>query len=165
MDIIIIISALLLAAAVVLAFFSGWQSATVAFLGLCVTGLVDGVYIQLSTYMFWGLSWIVILALHFMLPPAIAKARLGLPYISGGALVGMIVGIAVSGPASIIIGAVAGALLGGVAFGKTPGGKVLEFPTSKFFNYLCAKGLPAAITMCIVGTAVQFLENSIQWHY
>ena len=33
----------------------------------------------------------------------------------------------------------------------------IQDPSSKFLNYLCAKGLPAVVTICIVGTAILWL--------
>ena len=57
----------------------------------------------------------------------------------------------------MIIGGVAGAILGGIAYSKTPAGKALGFPSSKFLNYLCAKGLPAVIAVCMAGTALLWL--------
>ena len=91
-----------------------------------------------------------------MLPKKITSSRLGIGYIAGAALAGTFVGLAMSHE-WMIIGAVAGATLGGIAYSRTPAGRIMEFPSSKFLNYLCAKGLPAVVTMCMVGTSVLWL--------
>lgn len=151
-----ILSLTLLAIAIVLAFITSIYAAPVAFLGLCCAGLLPGEHLSVASYLFWGVAMVIVVALGFILPPNVALSRRGLPYISGGALAGMAVGLTFS-HAALVVGAFLGALLGGVAYARTPQGKPLEFPTSRFLNYLCAKGLPAVVTMSIVGTAAIIL--------
>ena len=43
---------------------------------------------------------------------------------------------------------------GGYVYARTPAGKPLGFPSAQFFQYLCAKGLPAVVTVSIIGIAV-----------
>lgn len=154
---IIIITVLLLAVAAGLSFFKGYLAPVVAFLGLCVTGLSGSVAPSPGSYIFWGTAMIIVVSIGLMLPRRIVSSRLGMPYICGASLAGMLVGLALGSHAAMVAGAFAGAVLGGIAFAKTPAGKVLEFPTSRFLNYLCAKGLPAVVTMSIIGTAVGVL--------
>lgn len=151
-----VLSVLFISVAVVLAFFTSVYAAVVAFLGLCCAGLVPGIVLPANTYIFWGVSMLIVVALGYILPPTVSRSRLGIPYIVGACLAGAVVGLSMS-HAAMIIGATLGAALGGMAFAKTPEGKVLEFPNSKFLNYLCAKGLPAIVTMCIAGTAASIL--------
>lgn len=151
---IIIITIAILTAAAILAFFNTTYAPVVAFLGLCVTGMLPESAISMSAYIFWGIAMLISVSLGFILPPTVARSRLGLAYICGASLAGMLVGLAVSSHAAMVAGAFIGAVLGGVAYAKTPAGKVLEFPTSRFLNYLCAKGLPVVVTMSIVGTAI-----------
>ena len=66
-----------------------------------------------------------------------------------GTLIGMILS-----QAAMIVGAATGALCGAVAYARTPRGKVLDCPSARFFNYACAKGLPATVTSCMCGLAV-----------
>lgn len=147
-----VVAGILLTSSVILSFLSNRFSSLVAFCALCATGLTFMLDISMWTYIFWGIAAIIVTTLNFMLPPHISSSRLGLGYIATAALAGTLVGLVVSHA-----GAVVGAILGGVAYSKTPQGKLLEFPSSKFLNYLCAKGLPVIITMCISGTVISIL--------
>lgn len=155
--IITVLTVILLVAATSLTFFSGIYAPVVAFLGLCCAGMLPGEHFSVTVYVFWGLAMLIAVALGLMLPPSVTRSRIGMSYICGASFAGMLVGLALSSHAAVVAGAFAGAALGGVAFAKTPSGKVLEFPTSKFLNYLCAKGLPAVVTMSIIGTAAGVL--------
>lgn len=153
----VIICAILITAAVALSFVSGGYATAIAFLGLCVAGLMPGVEFGASTYIFWGVAMVIVLGLEFILPRTVTRSRLGLPYICVGSLAGVFAGLALSSHAALIIGAVAGAALGGIAYGRTPAGRALEFPSPKFINYLCAKGLPIAVAMSMVGLSAMLL--------
>ena len=143
--------------AIVLSFLDGSVAAVVAFAALCCTGFIPGIDPGATVFIFWGVAAAIVLGLRFMLSESVRRSRLGLPYITGAALAGMLVGLALSSHAAIVAGAFIGAALGGVAYARTPAGKVLEFPSSRFLNYLCAKALPAIVTMSIVGTAAAML--------
>lgn len=152
----IIICVILLVVATALTFYSSTYGTAVAFLGLCIAGLIPGVSLGVTTYMFWGVAMIIVISLNFILPKTIAKSRLGIPYIFTAALAGMLVGLAIS-HAAMIVGAFVSAIIGGVAYARTPRGRVLDFPTNRFWNYLCAKGLPAVISFCTIGTSIYVL--------
>lgn len=153
-----VICILLLAIGACLTFYSATYGAVVAFLGLCAAGLIHGVVLGVPVYIFWGVAIAIIVALGFILPRAVTSSRVGVTYIVMGALAGMLVGLALS-HAAMIIGSVIGALLGGVAFARTPAGKALTFPSPRFWNYLCAKGLPAVISFAIIGTVIPVLVS------
>ncbi|MCM1163631.1 MAG: hypothetical protein NC339_05215 [Muribaculaceae bacterium] len=148
---------MLIAAGVALSFFSAVYGTALAFLALCTTGLLPGVELPVSTYLFWGTAMVIVVALYFILPRIIAQSRRGLPYIAGASLAGAVIGMAIGSHAAVILGAVVGALLGGVAYGRTPAGRMLQFPSQKFFNYLCAKGLPVAIAMSMAALSATLL--------
>lgn len=152
-----IICILLIVAGVALSFVSSLYGTVFSFLGLCATGLLRYVDYPFSTYLFWGTAVAIVVVLWFMLPRAVATSRRGLPYMAGASLAGAAIGMAIGGHAAIILGAVVGALMGGVAYGRTPAGRVLEFPSPRFFNYLCAKGLPAAIAMSMAALSATIL--------
>jgi len=153
----LIICIILIVAAVAMSFYSLLYGTALAFLALCTAGLLPGVTLSLTTYIFWGVAMVVTVALCCVLPRPIALSRKGVPYITGASLAGSMAGMAMGSGAATIIGAVAGALMGGVAYGQTPAGRVLQFPSPKFFNYLCAKGLPAAIAMSMAALATGIL--------
>ncbi|MDE6395020.1 MAG: hypothetical protein K2K77_06735 [Duncaniella sp.] len=153
-----VISILLLVIGAGLTFYSATYGAVVAFLGLCAVGLIPGVELGVPVFIFWAVAIAIVVTLGFILPKAVTASRLGVTYIVMGALAGMLVGLALS-HAAMIIGSVIGALLGGVAFARTPAGKALTFPSPRFWNYLCAKGLPAVISFAIIGTAIPVLVS------
>ena len=152
-----ILCIILIASAVALSFVQATYGTALAFLALCTAGLLDGVTLPVSTYLFWGLAMMIVVALNFILPPQISSSRRGLPYIAGASLAGTFIGLAVGAHGAIITGAVAGAILGGIAYGRTPDGRMVQFPSPKFINYLCAKGLPAAIAMSMAGLSTALL--------
>ena len=128
---VMVVSILLLIAGVVLSFFPKRYAVAPAYAGLLGIGLT-AVHASASTLVFWGVATAIVLAIGYMLPRAVATSRKGVGYITG-------------------------AVLGGIAYSKTPAGRPMEFPSSKFLNYLCAKGLPAVVTVAIVGTAILWL--------
>lgn len=148
---------ILLAVAAVLCFISAPYAAVTAFMAMCASALVSGIDIGISTYIFWGVAMIIVLSLNFILPAEVSASRRGLPYISGASLAGTILGLAMASHAAIICGAVLGAALGGIAYGLTPRGRMLDFPSGRFFNYLCAKGFPVAIAMSCAGITAAWL--------
>ena len=80
-------------------------------------------------------------------------AAIAAPYLFC-ALAGMLLGMTF-GYAPMIIGAFVGAVAGAVFFSRTPGGAGLKFPSSRFVQYFCAKGLPAVIVVCLFGIAIE----------
>ncbi len=152
---VMVVSILLLIAGVVLSFFPKRYAVAPAYAGLLGIGLT-AVHASASALVFWGVAAAIVLAIGYMLPRAVATSRKGVGYITGAVLAGAFVGMVVS-HGWMVVGAVAGALLGGIAYSKTPVGRPMEFPSSKFLNYLCAKGLPAVVTVAIVGTAILWL--------
>lgn len=148
---------LLIAAAVVLTFMSVRYSPAVAFSGLVAFGFSGIAPMGPDLFIFWGIAALIAVGVNFMLPREVACSRIGMGYVAAGALVGLVVGLLLN-EAAMIIGAVLGAVAGGIAFSRTPAGRAVDFPSSRFLNYICAKGLPAVITLCQCGVvAVQAL--------
>ena len=54
----------------------------------------------------------------------------------------------------MIIGGVAGAILGGIAYSKTPAEKALRISIFQIFELSLCQGLPAVIAVCMAGTAL-----------
>lgn len=154
-----ILASLLLAASVVLAFLPSRWSVMTAWVGLLLMGIGSGLAIGVAIYIFWGVAAAIVIALSYLLPPGITRSTRGNGYIVGATLAGALVGLVLS-HAGMIVGAVLGAFCGALAYSRTPAGTALAFPSGKFLNYLCAKGLPAVITMCTVGTAIGILSTN-----
>lgn len=102
---------------------------------------------------FWGIATLIALGINYMLPFHIASSRVGMPYIAGGSLCGTLIGLITASQAAMICGAAVGALCGGIAYSRTPRGHSLDFPSTPFFNYLLAKGLPLIVVMSTAGIA------------
>lgn len=148
------ICVLLMVIAMVMTFKSKRYAVAVAYAALCIAGLIAPSEIQMTPLLFWGVALVIVLVIDMLLPADIAKSRQGLGYIGGGAIVGMFVGLLLH---SVVLCIVVGALLGTIAYAKTPEGKPLEFPSSKFLSYLCAKGFPVVIAICIIGVSISWL--------
>lgn len=142
------IGLIICAAGVVATFMSRIWSALVCFVGFATVYFWGGTELSASQFFFWGAAAVMAWGICYMLPKPVALSRVGVGYIAGATLAGALVGMIVSA-AGLIIGAVVGAFCGALAYSRTPSGAILEFPSSKFLHYLCAKGLPAVVDMCI----------------
>lgn len=117
-------------------------------------------YFSNETMLFWGVAAAIATGIPCMLPRQIARSRVGLTFIAGGALAGAAVGISANSMAAVIVGSACGALFGGMAFANTQAGRqVLTFPSKKFFNYLAAKGLPAVVALAMAAACIAQLVN------
>lgn len=105
------------------------------------------------TLSYWGIMVVIVVTVSALLPPALVKATQGLFPIGITSLAGMLAGLSF-GYAPMVIGAVAGTIAGGVYFSRTPKGAGLNFPSSQFLQYLCAKGFPTVISVSLTGIAI-----------
>ncbi len=153
----LVIGSLLLAWATVAVFFPRMMAVIPAFLGMTLLWLGDCIILPGSNILFWGAATILVVINHFLLPRAIRSTGAGVGYISGGALVGLALGLTLYNQASLIGGAVLGAFLGALAFSRTAAGRPMNFPSSKFFNYLGAKGIPAVVALSMIGISLAAL--------
>lgn len=142
-----------LLAALITLFISWRWSAAAAFAGMCLITLGNPGVARPMMLIFWGIAAVLVVAVNYMLPPTVADGRMGIGYIAGGALLGTLVGYLI-GPGAMVLCDVIGVFLGALAFSRTPRGRHLDFPSSKFIQYLCAKGLPAAVTLAIIAYSV-----------
>lgn len=146
----LIISVLLTGVSVVLSYMSRWEAVLLSLAAL-VFGKLSGLLIDSSSLIFWGLASIIVVVIYFLLPRQVRMSRVGLPYFCTGALAGAFLGLLLNSVAGVIVASAAGVLLGAVAFSRMDAGRVLEFPSKKFFNYLCAKGLPLVVIFSMLG--------------
>lgn len=132
--------------------FASWRwAAATAYLSLWPLYYLPEFAISDSIMTFWGIAALIALGINYMLPFAVATSRQGMPYIAGGGLCGTMVGLVAASQAAVICGAALGAVLGGLAYSRTPRGRILDFPSTRFFNYLVAKGLPLTVTLSCAG--------------
>lgn len=147
----LVFSIVLMAIACVSMFVPRIPSCVVAYMALWSARLSGFTPFSDTTMIFWGAAVAIVLINRLLLPSHIRFATRGLGYIAGGALVGMALGLTLYRPASVIGGAALATFVAAIAYARTSRGAVLQFPTSKFFNYLGAKGIPAVVTASLVG--------------
>lgn len=135
-------------------FKSKRYATAVAYASLTIAALISPAKIEMMPITIWGIAVVMVIAIDRLLPVDVAKSRRGLGYLVGGALAGMFIGLVIP---AVVICTAAGTILGGIAYAKTPEGKSLEFPSSKFLSYLCTKGFPVVIAICIIGVAITWL--------
>lgn len=149
-----ILGLILAVAAAALAFKSRTWSPLVSFIALAVTYFWGRTMLDSSQFYFWGSAALIAWGIYIMLPRPVAASRVGMGYIVGGTLAGALVGL-IASHAWLVLGAMLGAFCGALAYSRTPSGAILQFPSSKFLHYLCAKGLPAVVMVCILGFLVE----------
>lgn len=157
----IITASILILAAIWLMMRRQLWAPAVAWASLAILLLTSAKVPTLSTVGFWAAAAAIATAINFMLPRSVTDSRIGQGYIAGATIAGMLVGMVIS-PAAMIVGAIAGAFIGALAFSRTPAGANIREPFSKFINYVCAKGMSAVIAACICGTATSYIILLIQ---
>lgn len=155
----IILGIILLCGAIFFCFVPRGWSAITAFAGLLCLHFSGVAPVENSQLWFWGLAALIVLGLSVLLPAPVVTSRKGVGYIVIGAIAGLTVGLVISANV-MILGGVAGALCGALAYSRTPSGRFLEFPSRKFINYLCAKALPPVIALSIVAVAVVMMLHA-----
>lgn len=132
------------------ALFLSWRwSAALAWVSLLPMYFLEAHPVSGSVLTFWAIACAIAICINTLLPTEVSSSRVGVPYMTTGALAGAFTGMLLSN-AGMIIGTVAGAALGSIAFCKTPAGKNrgIAFPWVKWLNYTCAKGFPIIATVC-----------------
>lgn len=103
---------------------------------------------------YWGVMTVVVIIITSLLPQPLVKTTQGMVHITVASFAAMLLGMTM-GYAPMIIGAFVGAAAGGVVFARSPKGRVLDFPSARFLQYICAKGLPVVIAVSLVGIAIE----------
>ena len=146
---------ILIAVASIVALYTGCRWAVVAaYIALFPSWIAsaNGLGDSASTLIFWGIAALIVIGINIMLGKKVSKQRIGLGYIVTATVAGALIGIVLA-PTWMVLGAVIGAFFGALAFSRTPAGRHLEFPSSQFIAYLCAKGLPTVVTVAIAAIA------------
>lgn len=151
--ILIALSAALSLWSVCATFFSWRWAAATAYLALWPLYYLPQFSIPDAILIFWGIATLIALGINYMLPFQVATSRVGMPYMTVAALCGTMLSIIAGSQAAMICGAAAGLLCGAIAYSRTPRGRILDFPSSRFFNYMLAKGLPLIVVMSTSGIA------------
>lgn len=109
-------------------------------------------------YSWLSISLVVMIA-TILQPVDVRTSTEGMPYIMGGAFVGLAVGLlgySATSEESMLYGIMAIAVIAGIFFGylvysRTPAGRGHWPGSGNFINYLLAKGFPTAVTVIQIG--------------
>lgn len=147
----LVLSVLLTGVAIVLAYRAVWWTVVLS-LAAMIIGRLSGVAdIEDSSLIFWSVSSLLVLAINYLLPIQIRDSHVGMPYFCTGALAGSFLGLLTNTTAGVITACAIGIALAALAFSRQAEGRVLAFPSKKFFNYICAKGLPLVVIFSMLG--------------
>lgn len=151
----LILGIVLLAGALYLCYRPLIPAAIIGYGAMWVLSYGNHITLSKDVLMFWGAATMIILVINSSQAQDADNAK-GAGYIASGALVGCIVGMLTT-HAGIILGAAIGAILGFVAYCRTPQGLTNKFTVKEFIGQLAAKGLPTIVTLSIIGTVVDNL--------
>lgn len=163
----------------------GWRqiaSPCCSFLGLLIMSLAktsDGYPlfpINSSMIFGWLCVTVLVTVVTLLQPRSVRDTSRGVWYMTGGAIVGLAIGLlgftvssAVGAMYAIMIICVAvGTFFGYLLYTGTPGGKGVALSSGHFFNYFLAKGFPVAVTIMQGGVvlvlviAINSLVNYVQ---
>ena len=138
-----IITIILSLAAVVATFVPRIPSVAAAYAALVCAHLAGAIYVDAKILIFWGVASAIVLGLRVLQPKALVMTAIGY-MISPTA-------------ASVILCASAGAVLGAIAYMRTPAAPSIAIASSRFVEYLCAKGLPCVVTTSMAAIAIASL--------
>lgn len=126
-----------------------------AYLGLCLLHWSTYITVPNKTFIFWGIATAIAAGIHYLSPAGEpdGKCTANL-YVGLGAMAGCLLGIIVSAR-FMTLGIVLGALLGQLAYSRTPQGKWLAFPGRNFWQFAMAKSLTIMVVVCLIGIAVE----------
>ncbi len=153
---ILLVLGVLSAACAIVCLLRHWIPAAVpAYAALCLLHWSTSIYLPTKTFVFWGMATALCVGVQYLSPKDEPDGRVtGNYYISIAAIAGCLLGILISARI-MVLGVVLGAIMGQMAFSKTPHGKWLKFPSVTFIRYFCAKSLQAIVAVAMVGIAIE----------
>ncbi len=144
-----------LVAALALVLWPRWVASVPAFIGLYLLHRSYAIAVPDKTFIFWGIATFITVCLFYLSPKGEPDGhRSSNLYVGLTALAGGLLGILLQHPAFMVLGVILGAALGQLAYTRTPNGRWMLNPSSMFFKYFAAKGLPAIIAVSIICIAV-----------
>lgn len=144
-----------LLAAIALVLWPRWIAAVPAYVGLWLLHKSYYIAVVPKTFVFWGIATLIIVGLFYLSPKGEPDGHKSSNlYVGLTALAGSLLGIILMHPAFIVLGTIVGALMGQLAYSRTPNGKWMLFPSTVFLRYFAAKCLPAIVAVSIVCIAI-----------
>ncbi len=133
--------------ALVMAFFRRLPAVVFAYAAMLTASLSGLADFSSDQLWFWGAAALIALLITYGVPDRISKSRR--LYTVGATAVGAVIGLALGTQAAVIIASACGALLGYMAWGKTPAGR-RSTPTGRPLDELASVGLPAVVNFSIL---------------
>ena len=144
-----------LVAALALVLWPRWVASVPAFIGLALLHLSYAIAVPEKTFIFWGIATFITICLFYLSPKGEPDGhRSSNLYVGLTALAGGLLGILLQHPAFMVLGVILGAAVGQLAYSRTPVSKWMLAPSTMFWKYFAAKGLPAIIAISIVCIAL-----------
>lgn len=152
--ILLIAGAVCLVAALALVLWPRWVAAVPAFAGLVLLHLSYTIAVPTITFVFWGIATLITTGLYYLSPSGEPDGNNSSNlYVGFTAMAGGMLGIMLA-PRVMVLGVILGAMMGQLAYSRTPAGKWMLSPSMLFWRYFAAKCLPAIVAVAIVCIAV-----------
>ncbi len=153
-QILLIIGVICLILAVALVLRPRWVAAVPAFVGLLLMHWSYYISVPTMTFVFWGVAMLITVGLFYLSPSGEPDGHSSSNlYVGFTAMAGGMLGILLA-PRILVLGVILGALMGQLAYSRTPAGKWMLSPSSQFWRYFAAKCLPAIVAISIVCIAI-----------
>ena len=152
--ILLIAGVICLVAALVLVLWPRWIAAVPAFLGLLLMHWSYTIDVKTLTFFFWGVATLITVGLFYLSPKGEPDGnRASNFYVGITAMAGGMLGIMLE-PRVMVLGVILGAVMGQLAYSRTPAGKWMLNPSIMFWRYFAAKCLPVIVAVSIVCIAI-----------
>ena len=149
-----IIAILLFGLAVGFTVYPRYYAPLCAYAGLLALHMSYSIYVSTPYLWFWAVSAVIAATIYRLVPEGEPDGRrVSNVYITLGAIAGAMLGILVE-PRLMVLGTIVGTALGVMAYSSTPAGVWLRTSWRTLAQYYAAKGLPAVVTISIIGVAV-----------
>lgn len=152
--ILLIAGVIALIIALVLVLSPKWTAAVPAYVGLWLMHWSYYIAVPMMTFVFWGIATLITVGLYYLSPSGEPDGNKSSNlYVGFTAMAGGMLGILLA-PRIMVLGVVLGAVVGQLAYSRTPAGRWMMTPSSLFWKYFAAKCLPAIVAVSIVCIAV-----------
>ncbi len=143
-----------LVAALILVLWPRWVAAVPAYVGLVLLHWSYYIAVPVVTFVFWGIATAITVGLFYLQPSGEPDGnRSSNLYVGFTAMAGGMLGILLA-PRIMVLGVILGAIMGQLAYSRTPAGRWMLFPSTQFWRYFAAKCLPAIVAISIVCIAI-----------
>ena len=151
----LILGALCMTAALAMVIKPWVVAAIPAYAGMWLLHLSTYTTFPMWTFIFYGVATAMVVGLKFISPKGEPDGRnTGNLYLGLGAMMGCLLGMLIDAR-FMLLGTALGAVMGQLAFSRTPHGKWLMLSKSNFIHYLCARGLPAIVAVAMIGVGIE----------